>query len=167
MSRIVILEILFVQMFLMGCIVCPAFADGAPAAAIQLAQVVVQPVAVVVQPAPVVVQPAPVVVQPYAVLEGSESVQVDPEDYYYMDKDIYYHHTYTTDADVVVTAVPKEYHFLHSRIDISKVPQKHFHHPKHEDASPRAVEKTETTTTRVDPGSGTASVEKETTTVRK
>lgn len=175
MSRIAVLEILCVQLCLLGCLACPAFAQGAQVTVVQPAPVAAQPAQVVVQPAPVVVQPAPVavqpttvVIQPYPVLEGSDSILIDPEDYYYQDKDIYYHHTYQTDKDVVVTTVPTEYHFVHSRIDISKVPQKHFRHPQRTAASPREVEKTESTTTQVNPVSGTASVEKETTTtVRK
>jgi len=189
MSRIVVLEILSVQLFLMGCIACPAFAQDARVTVVQPAQVVVQPQPVVVQPAPVVVQPAPVVVQPaptavqpqvvtvqpqtvvvqpYPVLEGSDSIPIDPEDYYYQDKDIYYHHTYQSDKDVVVTVVPTEYRFVHGRIDVSKIPQKHFRHPpQRPGTTPREVEKTETTTTQVNPAAGTASVEKETTTTVK
>jgi len=129
----VVLEVLAVLVSLVTCITCPAFADGATAIVVRPAPVVVQaqPAAVVVQaqPAPVVVQAQPVVVvEPYTVLEEGVSVQIDPEDYYYMDKDVYYHHEYQTSSDVVVKVVPTGHTFLHSRIDISTVPQKHFHH---------------------------------------
>jgi hypothetical protein len=61
-------------------------------------------------------------------MEGGVSVLVDPEDYYYMDRGAYYHHNYLSDRDVAVTAVPSQYRYLHNRIDIGTVPQKHFHH---------------------------------------
>jgi hypothetical protein len=89
---------------------------------------IVQPQPMVVQPQQVVVQPQPVVVEPYPVMEGSTRILVDPEDYYYRDGEVYYHHNYLADRDVVVTTVPSRYHYLHGRLDMSSVPQKHFHH---------------------------------------
>ena len=151
--RRIVLAVLFVQLILAVCIVYPAFADGAAVVVVQPEPAAVQPPPVVVQPQPVAVQPQAVVVQPYAVVEGGVTVQIDPEDYYYQDKDVYYHHNYQSDKDVVVKSVPSEFHFVHSKIDISKVPRKHFRHPA-------TVEKTETTKTQVGP----VSVEKESTT---
>ena len=171
MKRIVVLQVLFVQFVLAGVIAYPAFADDAPMVVVQPAPVVVQPQPVVVQPQPVVVQPQvvavqpqavavqpqAVVVKPYSVIEGSATILVDPEDYYYQDGEAYYHHDYQADKDVVVKVVPSGYKFVHSKIDITKVPREHFHH----------VEKTETVKTQVNPVSGAATVQKETTTTVK
>jgi hypothetical protein len=171
--RRIVLGVLFVQLILAVCIVYPAFADATAVVVVQPEPAVVQPPPVVVQPPPVVVQQPPVVVQqppvvvqppavvvqPYAVVEGGVTIQIDPEDYYYQDKEVYYHHNYQSAKDVVVKTVPSEYRFVRSRIDISKVPRKHFRHPI-------TVEKTETTKTQVAPISGTETVET-TTTVTK
>jgi archaellin len=58
---------------------------------------------------------------------------------------------------VVVKVVPSGYKFVHAKIDIAKVPREHFRH----------VEKTETVKTKVNPESGAATIQKETTTTVK
>ena len=151
MKLIVVLEVLSVQLLLTGYIAYPAFADGAPATVIQTAQLVVQLPQVVIQAPPVVVerQPVvverqevvverqPVVVEPYTVVERGASIVIDPEDYYYVNGGSYYHHYYLSDSDVVVRTVPSGQHFVHNRIDLSKIAQKHFRHGQH----PRSAEK--------------------------
>ena len=84
-------------------------------------------------PAPVVVQPAPVVVQPYPVVERGVTVLIDPEDYYYAYGPAYHHHYYDLRTgrymDVVVRTVPPGYRYIHGRLDIRRIPEKHFRHP--------------------------------------
>jgi osmotically inducible lipoprotein OsmB len=88
------------------------------------------PPPVVYQQAPVVYQPAPIVYQPYPVVERGTTILIDPEDYYYVAGGVRYHHYYRSQADVVVRTVPPGYHYLHNRIDIRSIPQRHFRHPE-------------------------------------
>jgi len=68
--------------------------------------------------------------QPYTIEEEGTKLQIDPEDYYYVQDGVTYHHVYNADRDIVVQEVPREYRVVHHKIDLTVIPEKHFRHPR-------------------------------------